>query len=80
MSDIQDIFWKHRNHVLMNRLKVLLSEAATSCSIEKAISKNFAIFTGVLESLFSKVAGLQVYNFIKKETPTRMFFCEYCEI
>ena len=31
------------------------------------------------ESLFVKVVGLQVCNFIK-ETPTLVFFCEYCEI
>ena len=35
--------------------------------------------TRVLESLFNKVAGLQVYNFIK-ETLTRVFSCGYCEI
>ena len=29
------------------------------------------------ESLINKVVGL---HFIKKETPTQVFFCEYCEI
>ena len=32
------------------------------------------------ESLFDKVVGLQPCNFIKKETPTQVFFCEYCDV
>ena len=31
----------------------------------------------MLESLFHKVVGLQLYQ---KETPTQVFFGEYCEI
>ena len=34
----------------------------------------------MLESLFNNVAGLKVCIFIKKETPTQLFSCEYCEI
>ena len=34
----------------------------------------------MLESLLNKVAGLQACNFTKKETPTQVFFCEYCEV
>ena len=34
----------------------------------------------MLESPFNKVAGLKVCIFIKKETPTQLFSCEYCEI
>ena len=34
----------------------------------------------VLESLFNKVAGLNVCIFIKKETATQMLSCEYCEM
>ena len=34
----------------------------------------------MLESLLNKIAGLKVCNFIKKETPPQLFFCEYCEI
>ena len=34
----------------------------------------------MLESLFNKVAGLKSCIFIKKETPTQLFSCEYCEI
>ena len=33
--------------------------------------------TPALESLFNKVAGLQLY---KKATPTHLFFYGYCEI
>ena len=36
--------------------------------------------TPVLESLFDKFADPQTCNFIKKETPTQVFSCEYCEI
>ena len=31
----------------------------------------------MLESFFNKVAGLTGCRFIKKETPTPVFFCEY---
>ena len=31
-------------------------------------------------SLFNKVAGLKACNVIKKETPTQVFSCEYCDI
>ena len=34
----------------------------------------------MLESLFDKVAGPKACIFIEKETPTQVFFCEYCEI
>ena len=34
----------------------------------------------VLGSYLSKVAGLQACKFIKKETPTQVFFCEYSHI
>ena len=31
----------------------------------------------VLETIFNKVTGLKACNFIKKETPTQVFSCEY---
>ena len=31
----------------------------------------------MLESLFNKVTRLMACNFIKKETPTQLFSCEY---
>ena len=34
----------------------------------------------MLEPLFNKIAGLKASNFIKKEAPTQVFSCEYCEI
>ena len=34
----------------------------------------------MLESLFNKVADLKTCHFIKKETPTQVLSCEYCEI
>ena len=36
--------------------------------------------TPVLEPLFSKVASLEAYELIKKETPTQMFSYEYCQL
>ena len=52
------------------------------CSIKKVFLKISQISqeNTTLESLFNKVEGLKVFNFIKKETPPRLFFCEYCEI
>ena len=37
------------------------------------VFKNFAIFTGVLESLFNKVAGLKVSSFIEKKPQYKCF-------
>ena len=34
----------------------------------------------MLESLFNKAVGFQACNFIKKDTPTQVFSCEYCKI
>ena len=34
----------------------------------------------VLKPLFNKVSGLKACIFIQKETPTQVFFCEYCEV
>ena len=36
--------------------------------------------TSVLESVFNKIANLKACIFIKKETPTQVFSCKYCEI
>ena len=49
---------------------------------EKGVLRNFAKFTGkhLCQSLFiNKVAG-GACNFIKKETLTQVFSCEFCEI
>ena len=53
-------------------------------SVKKVYFKllqNFTRKTAVLESFFfNKVAGLRqfkAYNFIKKETPTQLLFCEF---
>ena len=56
---------------MYHKLKdVLIPEAATRDVIEKVVIKNFAIFTGkhLCWSLFLK------------ETPIKVFSCEYCEI
>ena len=41
------------------------------------VLRNFHKKTPVLESLFNKVGGLQLYE---KETPTQVFSWEYCKI
>ena len=48
---------------------------------KKGVIRNFAKFTGkyLCRSLFSKVAGLRPF-FIKKETLTQVFSCEFCEM
>ena len=46
------------------------------CSLEKTVLKNFVIFTGkclCVKSLFNKVAGLQVCNFIEMKLQHRCF-------
>ena len=51
--------------------------------MKKGVFRNFTKFTGkgLYQSHFlSKVAGLQAYNFIKKETLVQVFSCEFSEI
>ena len=36
--------------------------------------------TSVMESLFTKVAGLKASIVVKTEIPTQVFSCEYCKI
>ena len=52
------------------------------CSVKKGVLRNFAKFTGkhLYQSLFfNKVSG-GACNFLKKETLTQVFSCEFCEI
>ena len=52
-----------------------ISEAATrSCSV-----KNFARKIPVLKSLFNRVAGLEVCNFIKERLQPRRFLMEFAK-
>ena len=59
-----------------------LLEAATEVFCKKAILKNFAIFTGkhLCYRLFLKQFQPRRPATILKETPTQVFFCEYCKI
>ena len=53
------------------------------CSVGKGVLRNSVKFKGkhLCQSLFfNKVAGLEAFNFIKKETLTQVFCCELCEI
>ena len=52
------------------------------CSMKKGVLKNFTIFTGKhmrQSHFFNKVAG-GTCNFIKKDTLTQVFSCEFCKI
>ena len=49
-------------------------------AVLKTFFLNIVKKTPALECPFNKVSGLKVCIFIKKETPTQLFSCEYCEI
>ena len=52
------------------------------CSVKKAVLENFGKFTRkhLCQSLFFNEAAGTACNFIKKETVTQVFFCEFSEI
>ena len=70
---------------MYNKQKICLNfrRSHQSCSIEKAVLKNFAIFTKkhLRWSLFliELQVSLLIPAIVLKETPTMVFFCEYCE-
>ena len=69
--------------IMVNTLLYFTSEAVIGrCFVKKGVIRNFAKFTGKYlyqRLFFSKVAGLRSF-FIKKETLTQVFSCEFCEI
>ena len=66
-------FSRFLRHIVLNLLLHFRS-SHQRCSVRKGVLRNFAKFTGkhLCQSLF--------FNFIKKETLTQMFFCNFCEI
>ena len=61
---------------------ILFRSSHWRCSVEKGVLQDLAKFTRktpVLESLYNKVAGLQVSNFIKRDYST-VPPCEICKI
>ena len=51
------------------------------CFMKRDVLRNIAKFTGKhlhQSTFFDKVAD--VCNFIKKDTPAEVFFCEFCKI
>ena len=65
-------------NILINYLK----SSHQRCSLKKGVLRNFAKLTGkhLCQSLFfNKVAGAAC-NFIKKETLSQVFSCEFCDI
>ena len=84
-------FWLRREERQMPIIKWLLYQTDKSshwrCSIKNAVHKNFAIFTikHLCWSLFWDKAEIKLQatssaTLLKRETPTQMFFCEYCKI
>ena len=72
--------WAHMTDWLIGC--ALLRSSHWRCSVRKGVLRNFAKFTGkhLCQSLFlNKVAGSGC-SFIKKETLSHMFSCEFCEI
>ena len=62
---------------------ITLEEIIPRCSVKKGVLRNFAKSTGKHlrhSLLFNKVADLGSCNFIKKETPTKVFSCEFRKI
>ena len=60
--------------ILNGKLHFLCSD--TRCCVKKKCSKNFSNFhrkTTALEATFNRVAGLQIYNFIKKSHQQKCF-------
>ena len=76
---------KNRSLVAKKQRKSQYMLAARSnhqrCSIKKGVLKNFTKFTGkhlCQRLFFNKVPG-QACNFIKKESLTQVFSCEFCK-
>ena len=65
--------------VSIQSLMKTLRSGHLRCSIKKVILKNLATFSGkhLCQSLFFRP---QACSFIKKETLTQVFSCEFCEI
>ena len=64
-ENLEHLWWLLLN-VVQNRC------SQKFCDIHKKMS--------VLDSLINKVTGLMACNLIEKETPTQVFFSEYCKI
>ena len=79
---------KHLLHFLcylfmQENVQVNLSEAAVCrCSSKQVFLKisQYSQKISVFEPLFNKAGTLKTCVFIKKEIPTQVFSCEYCEI
>ena len=79
---------KHLLHFLcylfmQENVQMSLSEAAVCrCSSKQVFLKisQCSQKISVFESLFNKAGTLKTCVFIKKEIPTQVFSCEYCEI
>ena len=69
--------WRNKEKILFARVAKRTDVLQNGCS-EKF--RNIHRKTPLSESLSNKVSGLKACIFIQKETPTQVFFCEYCEI
>ena len=72
--------FKQKNKIKGKTLRNSRSQMFIKIAVLKNFFLNIVKKTPVLESAFNKVACLKVCIFFKKETPTQLFSCEYCEI
>ena len=66
-------------------LKLLYRSSHQRCSWKKVLLKNFTKFSGktcvgVYFLIKIQAWGLQLATLFKKETPTKVLFCEFCEL
>ena len=73
-------FWKL--HISKQKKSLHSRTSHQRCSIEKAVLKNFSIFTGKHLCWSFFLIQLQAWRpaILLKETPTQVFSCEFCEI
>ena len=60
--------------------RLCLRSSHQKCSLKKGVLENFAKFIGkhLCQGLFFN--KVEAFNFIKKETLTQVFSCEFCEV
>ena len=78
MCNVCGVIW---DQLLVEKYKVQ-KHPQRKCSVKKCLLTNFTKFTGkhLCRSLFLIKLQDSACNFIKKETLTQVFSCEFCEI
>ena len=68
-SDLKNLLIKH-----FSEMQLFANVLQNRCSSKFS---NIHVTISLLESLLNEITGLMACNFIKKETPTLVFFCKY---